>query len=365
MAFTIPDDVLGTISKLSNYPNRIERMKAAALKARFDADAKTVMAALKRLIRELAMPTAAKNVGFEKTTAVNADNVQDAIENVQSQIAGVSQSGIADASVTASKIADGAVGTAAIADDAITADKLAMSAVDTDAIKLGAVDTHRLKNAAVEESKIASGAVTRGKIDYDAVEGHNIVDNAVTGDKIAYYTIGSRNIGERAIMTSALVDKAVTTEKIATGAVTSEKIKNGAIQKRHFTSGALQEDIPADKLTFSATSTACTLSTHWCKFAVALKAVFFGARFSNLSDADVERKRVYITASGTGGYAFTTYGCYSAYVTYKSAGTTKYVSAPAFTTQLASNERALCVVLPDDVTKDTAGIFVHGLYFVS
>jgi|GEM_PF-3067137 len=255
MAFTIPDDVLGTISKLSNYPNRIERMRAAALKAQFDADAKTVMGALKRLIQELGLATAARNVGFEKTTAVNADNVQDAIENVQSQIAGVSQGGIADASIT--------------------------------------------------------------------------------------------------------------TEKIAEEAVTSEKIKSGAIQKSHFTSGALQEDIPSDELTFSATSTACTLSTHWCKFVVGLGAVLFGAKFLRLSDADVERKHVYITASGTGGYGFTDLGCYSAYVTYKSAGTTKYVSAPVFTTLLASNERALCVVLPDDVTADNAGISVHGTYFVS
>lgn len=255
MAFTIPDDVLGTISKLSNYPNRIERLKAAALKAQFDADAKTVMGALKSLIQELGLATAARNVGFEKTTAVNADNVQDAIENVQSQIAGVSQGGIADG--------------------------------------------------------------------------------------------------------------AITTEKIADEAVTSEKIKSGAIQKSHFTSGALQEDIPSDELTFAATSTACTLSTHWCKFAFALRAVFFGARFSNLSDTDVERKRVYIAASGTGGYTFTTFGCYSAYVTYKSAGTTKYVSVPVFTTLLASNERALCVVLPDDVAADNAGISVCGLYFVS
>lgn len=105
MAFTIPDDVLGTISKLSNYPNRIERLKAATLKGRFDADAKTVMGALKRLIQELGLATAARNVGFEKTTAVNADNVQDAIENVQSQIAGVTQGGIADASITPQKIA--------------------------------------------------------------------------------------------------------------------------------------------------------------------------------------------------------------------------------------------------------------------
>ena len=127
------------------------------------------MGALKRLIQELGLATAARNVGFEKTTAVNADNVQDAIENVQSKIAGVSQGGIADGAVTAEKIADGAVGTAAIADDAVTAGKLAMSAVDTDAIKWGAVDAYRLKDAAVTEAKLANGSVTESKIGYYAV----------------------------------------------------------------------------------------------------------------------------------------------------------------------------------------------------
>lgn len=191
MAFTIPDDELGTVSKLSNYPNRIERLKAATLKGRFDADAKTVMGALKRLIQELGLATAARNVGFEKTTAVNADNVQDAIENVQSQIAGVSQGGIADGAVTAAKIADGAVGTAAIADDAVTAEKIADGAVDTDAIKWGAVDTYRLKDTAVTEKKLANGAVTESKIGYYAVTEQKIASKAVTGEKIADRTINS------------------------------------------------------------------------------------------------------------------------------------------------------------------------------
>lgn len=204
MAFTIPDDELGTVSKLSNYPNRIERLKAATLKGRFDADAKTVMGALKRLIQELGLATAARNVGFEKTTAVNADNVQDAIENVQSQIADVSQSGIADASITAAKIADGAVGTAAIADDAVTAGKLAMSAVDTDAIKWGAVDAYRLKDAAVTEAKLANGSVTESKIGY----------YAVTGKKIADRTINSAKMGDASVTERALCDGAVTNDKV-------------------------------------------------------------------------------------------------------------------------------------------------------
>ena len=255
MALPTCNEDMNIISKLDDEPNDVGGLSAASLKAKFDLAGNLLKKALNDLVAALGENAAAKNIGFAPTAAVNKTNVQDAIENVQSQITGVSQGGIANG--------------------------------------------------------------------------------------------------------------AVTTAKIAEEAVTSEKIKSGAIQKSHFTTGALQEDIPANELTFSATSTACALSTHWCKFAVALKAVFFGAQFANLSDADVERKRVYITAPGTGGYAFTTYGCYSAYVTYKSAGTTKYVSVPAFTTQLASHERALCVVLPDDVTKDFAGISVHGLYFVS
>lgn len=276
MAFTIPDDELGTVSKLSNYPNRIERLKAATLKGRFDADAKTVMGALKRLIQELGLATAARNVGFEKTTAVNADNVQDAIENVQKQIAGVSQSGIADASVTAAKIADEAVGTAAIADDAITADKLAMGAVDTDAIKWGAVDTYRLKDAAVTEKKLSNGAVTNSKIGYYAVEERNIKNYAVTGDKIANRAIGSSKIGERAIVTSALVDKAVTTEKIATGAVTNEKVSYKAL----VTNAGLSTTVLSN-------GKVCSVSTAVFRHMRAIGMMFYSLCMTGLAEADV------------------------------------------------------------------------------
>lgn len=256
MAFTIPDDELGTVSKLSNYPNRIERLKAATLKGRFDADAKTVMGALKRLIQELGLATAARNVGFEKTTAVNADNVQDAIENVQRQIAGVSQSGIADASVTAEKIADGAVGTAAIADDAITADKLAMSAVDADAIKWGAVDTNRLKDAAVTEKKLANGAVTESKIGYSAVEERNIKDHAVTMDKIA------------------------------DGAVVGAKIADNVITSRNLAANALGSLLP---VTASSDVAESAVTVQSCKFmyAKALGVVLFQVELRGLSSAEI------------------------------------------------------------------------------
>lgn len=224
MALPTCNEDMNIISKLDDEPNDVGGLSATSLKAKFDLAGNLLKKALNDLVAALGENAAAKNIGFTPTTAVNKDNVQDAIENVQSQIAGVSQAGIADGAVTAAKIADGAVGTAAIADDAITAGKLAMSAVDTDAIKWGAVDTYRLKDGAVTEAKLSNGVVTKSKIGYYAVEERHIKNYAMTGDKIASHTIGSSKIGERAIVTSALCDEAVTTEKLATKCVTKEKV---------------------------------------------------------------------------------------------------------------------------------------------
>lgn len=224
MALPTCNEDMNIISKLDDEPNDVGGLSAASLKAKFDLAGNLLKKALNDLVAALGENAAAKNIGFTPTTAVNKTNVQDAIENVQRQIAGVSQAGIADGAVTAQKIADCAVGTAAIADDAITAGKLAMSAVDTDAIKWGAVDTYRLKDGAVTEAKLSNGVVTKSKIGYYAVEEHHIKSYAVTGDKIANHTIGSSKIGERAIVTSALRDEAVTTEKLATKCVTKEKV---------------------------------------------------------------------------------------------------------------------------------------------
>lgn len=224
MALPTCNEDMNIISKLDDEPNDVGGLSAASLKAKFDLAGNLLKKALNDLVAALGENAAAKNIGFTPTTAVNKTNVQDAIEDVQSQIAGVSQAGIADGAVTAQKIADGAVGTAAIADDAITTGKLAMSAVGTDAIKWGAVDTYRLKDGAVTEAKLSNGAVTKSKIGYYAVEERHIKSYAVTGDKIANHTIGSSKIGERAIVTSALRDEAVTTEKLATKCVTKEKV---------------------------------------------------------------------------------------------------------------------------------------------
>lgn len=119
MAFTIPNGVTDVIKKLSNFPNRIDRLKATQLKAMFDQAAKNVQEDVKRLVSELGASTAAGNIGFARSTEVPADNVQDAIENVQSQIAGVAMGEVPNGSVTAEKLAGGAVTAEKVAPGAI------------------------------------------------------------------------------------------------------------------------------------------------------------------------------------------------------------------------------------------------------
>ena len=231
MAFTIPEDVLGTISKLSNYPNRIERLRAAQLKEKFDEDAKTVMGAVKRLIKELGMETAAKNIGFKKTTAVNASDVQSAIEAVQAQIAGVSQSGIADAAITAQKIADGAVTTPKITDGAVTTPKITDEAVTTPKIADGAVTTPKIADRAVTEDKIGYYAVGKDRLATFAVTENKIDNYAVTEDKIKSYAVTTRKIANKAVGRDQIKDGAIGSEKLSSGAVTEQKLAAKCVTK--------------------------------------------------------------------------------------------------------------------------------------
>lgn len=109
MAFDRMTDDMNIISKLPNEPNDEGGMTASAFKATFDKAGTLAKTAINKLIASLGASTAAGNIGFARSTEVPADNVQDAIENVQSQIAGVAMGEVPNGSVTAEKLADGAV----------------------------------------------------------------------------------------------------------------------------------------------------------------------------------------------------------------------------------------------------------------
>lgn len=328
MALPTCNEDMNIISKLDDEPNDVGGLSAASLKAKFDLAGNLLKKALNDLVAALGNNAAAKNIGFAPTTAVNKANVQDAIENVQSQIASVSQGGIADASVTAAKIADGAVGTAAIADDAITADKLAMSAVDTDAIKWGAVDTNRLKDAAVTEAKLSNGAVTKSKIGY----------YAVTEEKIA--------------------SGAVTSEKIADGAVFGLKIADNVITNRNVAENTLGELLP---VTASSDVAESAVTVQNCKFvyAKALGVVLFQVELRGLSSAEIT-DGVSLTLSGLSKPPLAMASC-AARVQYVSTqGYAEYTTAPA----MLAPDGYLTIRFPSGVVANANdSIMLSGWYF--
>ena len=256
MALPTCNEDMNIISKLDDEPNDVGGLSAASLKAKFDLAGNLLKKALNDLVAALGNNAAAKNIGFAPTTAVNKTNVQDAIENVQSQIADVSQSGIADASVTAAKIADGAVGTAALADAAVTYDKIKDKAVGSAKLADNAVSANKIASNAVQERQIFDGSVTEGKIGYGAVTANKIYDGAVTQSKLAAESVSS--------------------EKLAPNAVTNEKVGDKA----------LVESLP---VTASSDVAESAVTVQSCKFvyAKALGVVLFQVKLQGLSSAEI------------------------------------------------------------------------------
>ena len=297
MALPTCNEDMNIISKLDDEPNDVGGLSAASLKAKFDLAGNLLKKAINDLVAALGNNAAAKNIGFAPTTAVNKTNVQDAIENVQSQIADVSQSGIADASVTAAKIADGAVGTAALADAAVTYDKIKDKAVGSAKLADNAVSANKIASNAVQERQIFDGSVTEGKIGY----------GAVTANKIS--------------------DGAVTSEKIADGAVTGTKISDNVITNRNMAANTLGETLP---VTASSDVAESAVTVQTCKFSYvkALGVVLFQVELRGLSSAEIT-DGVSLTLSGLSKPPLVTVSC-AARVQYVSTqGYAEYTTAPA------------------------------------
>ena len=117
MSFPTMNNDMEIISKLGDEPNEDDGLSAAGLKAVFDTAGKLCKTAINKLVEALHSNSAAGNMGFLRSESVPADNVQDAINNVQSQIAGVSQGGVANNSVSTEKIVNSAVTNAKILKD--------------------------------------------------------------------------------------------------------------------------------------------------------------------------------------------------------------------------------------------------------
>ena len=328
MALPTCNEDMNIIAKLDDEPNDVGGLSAASLKAKFDLAGNLLKKALNDLVAALGNNAAAKNIGFAPTTAVNKTNVQDAIENVQSQIADVSQSGIADASVTAAKIADGAVGTAALADAAVTYDKIKDKAVGSAKLADNGVSAKKIASNAVQERHIFDGSVTEGKIGYGAVTANKISDGAVTQSKLAAESVSSA--------------------KLAPNAVTNEKVGDKA----------LVESLPVTASSGVAESAATVQS---CKFvyARALGVVLFQVELRGLSSAEIT-DGVSLTLSGLSKPPLAMVSC-AARVQYVSTqGYAEYTTAPA----MLVPDGYLTIRFPSGVVANANdSIMLSGWYF--
>ena len=328
MALPTCNEDMNIISKLDDEPNDVGGLSAASLKAKFDLAGNLLKKALNDLVAALGNNAAAKNIGFAPTTAVNKTNVQDAIENVQSQIAGISQGGIADASVTAAKIADGAVGTAALADAAVTYDKIKDKAVGSEKLADNGVSAKKIASNAVQERHIFDGSVTEGKIGYGAVTANKISDGAVTQSKLAAESVSSA--------------------KLAPNAVTNEKIGDKAL---------------AETLTVTASSDVAesAVTVQSCKFvyAKALGVVLFQVELRGLSSAEIT-DGVSLTLSGLSKPPLAMVSC-AARVQYVSTqGYAEYTTAPA----MLVPDGYLTIRFPSGVVANANdSIMLSGWYF--
>lgn len=100
----------------------------------------------------------AAEIPFESSSAVPAATIQEAIEDVQQQIAEVVAGTIPDDTLTGDKMVQGAVDTRELHDGAVTLDKMADNSVGTDQLLPGAVHTDDINDGAVTPAKLDPNA---------------------------------------------------------------------------------------------------------------------------------------------------------------------------------------------------------------
>lgn len=148
----------------------------------------------------------ASNIRFAPTAGVASENVQQAVECVQSQLIGISQSGIADGSVSSEKLAD----------NAVTLPKLAPGSVGEAQLIPGAVTAEKLSPASVGAEALAPYSVTAEKLGTDCVTGDHEIEE------------GREIVTLHGKLSSACVAK----RNIRPGAVGEEET-DGSLQPRH------------------------------------------------------------------------------------------------------------------------------------
>ena len=151
----------------------------------------------------------------------------------------ITETQIADDSISTPKLKAGSVKTATLDALAVTAEKLAVDSVIAGKIKAGAVGTDELAANSVVASKILAGEVKTASLGALAVTAEKIAANTITAGQISAGAIGTDQLAANSIVaskilagevkTASLGALAVTAEKLAVDSVIAGKIKAGAV----------------------------------------------------------------------------------------------------------------------------------------
>lgn len=196
----------------------------------------------------------AENIPFSPTPgAIEAVDLQSAIEAVHQEVVDVTQDSVADGSITLAKlcqvsgseavdtdaIRDGAIISSKIADGTITAAKLASGAISGGSLAAGSVTGTQLANGAVSTDKLGANAVTRAKLGNEAVGSDQIAAAAVTTAKLGSKAVATGNIADGAVGTNQLANSAVTSAKLGAGSVITAKLSDGAVTNAKIQDGTI------------------------------------------------------------------------------------------------------------------------------
>ena len=182
-------------------------------------------------------------VPFSSTSAVPASNVQDAILNVQEQIAGVVAGSVPPRSLEGE----------ALKENAVTAYELAPASVTSAAMSV--VDSQG-ENGPVNAANISKGAVTEDKI----------ADEAIVGSKLAPGSVGESKIDQNAVTAAKIKANAVST--IYSGQLTVAGWAGNAapFSQAVTVAGILADDIPIiDLVPNPVYATAVTEDEQWAQ----------------------------------------------------------------------------------------------------
>jgi len=133
--------------------------------AQVRADMQCLFDEIRDYLNALVDALQAQNLPFDPSPGVDSVTVQNAIENVQAQIAAVAVGQLPAGSVGSTQLGAGAVGSAALAAGAVTGEKLAEASVGAEALSPGSVCREALAAGSVGTEQLAEGCITAEKLD--------------------------------------------------------------------------------------------------------------------------------------------------------------------------------------------------------